>query len=191
MIHDPTRDQEHLVQAQLYSYRSLLLFRLLKQAPLPYRENLRVMRALAPSFVVWVVQHADVPDAGKYCLLRRGDDTASDTLEIEYRPSAEERGQQELAERAIMRHIRKIGCWPLKRVFPGHGSSVHYGSQFPMTGHDEGPMTTEPSGRLRGTKSVYLADGSTFAYLPAKGPTLTLMANANRVGTALVGRLAS
>ena len=189
MIHDPTRDKEHLVQAQLYSYRSLMLFRLLKQAPLPYRENLRLMRALAPSFVIWVVQHSDTPGPGKYCMLRRGSDPSSDRLEIAYRPPADEVARQDHAERTIMRHIRKTGCWPFKRVFPGHGSSVHYGSQFPMTTRADKPLTTEPTGRLRGTRAVFLADGSTFAYLPAKGPTLTLMANADRIGTGLLARL--
>ena len=181
MVYDPTRDQNNLVQAQSYSYRSLMLFRLLKQAPLPYREGLRIMRALAPSFVIWVVQHDDVPDSAKYCVLRRGSDPASDRLEIGYRLSTESARRQDECEKTIMRHIRKIGCCPIKRVHPGHGSSVHYGGQFPMT-RDDKPLTTDPAGRLRGTKAVYIVDGSSLAYLPAKGPTLTLMANANRVG---------
>ena len=47
---------------------------------------------------------------------------------------------------------------------------------------DDRPLTTEPSGRLRGTHGVFVADGAALAYLPAKGLTLTLMANANRIG---------
>jgi hypothetical protein len=34
---------------------------------------------------------------------------------------------------------------------------------------------------LGGTKNVFVADGSGFKYLPAKGLTLTLMANAHLV----------
>ena len=48
---------------------------------------------------------------------------------------------------------------------------------------DERELTVTPSCRLRGTKSVYLADGSVLPNLPAKALTLTLMANAERVGT--------
>ena len=48
-----------------------------------------------------------------------------------------------------------------------------------------GELTTEPSGRLRGTENVYLADGSVFPRLPSKGLTFTMMANADRVGTGL------
>ena len=53
-----------------------------------------------------------------------------------------------------------------------------------MTTEDK-PLTTEPSGRLRGLRVVYIADGAAFAYLPAKGPTFTLMANAHRIGVGI------
>ncbi len=188
IIYDPTMDREHLVQAQMYSYRSLHLFRLLKEAPLPHREGLRIMRALAPHFVIWVIQHEDVPTQRKYCVLRRGRAAADETLEIEYGDSAVERALREQHEKRIAGFVRRLGCLPLKRVHAIHGSSVHYAGQFPMTTEDR-PLTTEPSGRLRGTRAVYLADAAAFAYLPAKGPTLTLMANANRIGVKLRERL--
>jgi hypothetical protein len=187
IIHDPTMDGRHLVQAQMYSYRSLHLFRLLKESPLPHREGLRIMRALAPSFVICVVQHEDLPDARKYCVLKR-DDATGDVLEIQYGDSVEERLHRQQCEKHIARFVRHLGCLPLKRMHAIHGSSVHYAGQFPMT-RDGRPLTTERSGRLRGTRAVYLADGASFAYLPAKGLTLTLMANANRIGTGLRDRL--
>jgi hypothetical protein len=188
MIHDPSRDGEHLVQAQMYSYRSLQLFRLLRETPLAHREGLRIMRALAPHFVIWVIQHEDAPTPRKHCVLRRGDSSGDDVLEIEYEESAEEIAKRERDEASIARFVRRLGCLPLKRVQAAHGSSVHYGGQLPMT-HDDRPLTTEPSGRLRGTRSVYAADGAVLAYLPAKGPTLTLMANADRIGADLRQRL--
>jgi len=43
---------------------------------------------------------------------------------------------------------------------------------------------------LRACHHVYLADGSVFPWLPAKGLTFTLMACADRVGTLLAARLA-
>jgi hypothetical protein len=180
MIYEPEHGDDH-AQMQMYSYRSLLLFRLLKEAPLSYREALRIFRTLAPSFAIWVVQHPDHVGPGKSCVLRRGAIFTDDTLQIAYRYSEDDIHRQRQAERVFVRHIRKLGCWPIRRVHPGDGSSIHYGGQFPMSGEPR-PLTTELTGRLRGTSSVFLADGSTFAYLPAKGPTFTLMANANRIG---------
>jgi hypothetical protein len=187
IIHDPTMDGKHLVQAQMYSYRSLQLFRLLKETPLSHREGLRILRALAPHFVIWVIQHEDLPNMQKYCVLRHGGESG-DTLEIGYGDSADDRVRRERHEKRIAGFARQLGCLPLKRVHAIHGSSVHYAGQFPMTREDR-PLTTELSGKLRGTRAVYLADSSTFAYLPAKGLTLTLMANANRIGVDLLKRL--
>jgi hypothetical protein len=180
MIYDPTGDREHLVQGQLYSYRSLLLFRLLKESPLAYREGLRVIRGLAPNFVILVIMHEDYRREDSYCLLRKNGET--DHLEIVYRPTEETDAQHRAYERVMTSCLRRLGCWPLKTVHPGHGSSIHYGSQLPFT-HEDRPLTTDPSGHLRGTRWVYIADGAAFAYLPAKGLTLTLMANGDRVGT--------
>ena len=129
-----------------------------------------------------------MPTPRKYCVLRRGRAPADETLEIEYGNSAEELARMEQHEKRFAGFIRRLGCLPLKRVRAIHGSSVHYAGQFPMTREDR-PLTTELSGKLRGTRAVYLADSSTFAYLPAKGLTLTLMANANRIGVDLLKRL--
>ena len=47
------------------------------------------------------------------------------------------------------------------------------------------PLTCDRTSRLRATRAVYLADGSVFPWLPPKGLTFNIMANANRVGTEL------
>jgi hypothetical protein len=181
MIYDPTGDQGHLVQAQMYSYRSLLLFRLLTESRLPLRESLRVVRSVAPSLVIWVIQHEDSLADNQYCRLRRVGLPEGDVLEIVYVPDVASDRRRRAHERFMMRYMRRLGCWPLKTVRPPHGSSVHYGGQLPST-IEEKPLTTDRTGRLRGTRSVYVADGAALGYLPAKGSTFTLMANANQIG---------
>ena len=42
-------------------------------------------------------------------------------------------------------------------------------------------LTTTSSGRMRAFENLWLADGSTFPFLPAKNLTFTLMANASRI----------
>ncbi len=189
MVYDPTGDREHLVQAQLFSYRSLLLFRLLQESSLPSRESLRILRALSPSLVIFLIHHEDHQAPGKHCILRRTPDGSGDYLELSYEQSEEDRRVIEARERVLLRHIRRLGCLPLKTVRPGHGSSIHYASQLPISREDK-PLTTELSGRLRGTQRVSIADGSSLPYVPAKGLTLTLMANADRVGTQVLKALA-
>jgi choline dehydrogenase-like flavoprotein len=178
-----------VVQAQLFSYRSLLTFKLMKESPLAYRESLRVLRLLIPNLAVLGIHHADRPASGKRCALRRGAGNAPDRLEITYRPSAEEERMHVEDERAVLRGFRRLGCLPLKAVRPGHGASLHYAGTFPMVPDGDDPLTCEVDGRLRATRAVYLADGSIFPWIPPKGLTFNLMAHADRVGVLLARRL--
>jgi choline dehydrogenase-like flavoprotein len=49
-----------------------------------------------------------------------------------------------------------------------------------MTDADQ-PLTATPDCRSRDFQNLFLVDGSTFPFLPAKNLTFTLMANAARV----------
>jgi len=78
--------------------------------------------------------------------------------------------------------LRDLGCL----VPPGMGgarpmgASVHYAGTLPMTTEDR-PWTTRPDGSSRDFGNLFIADGATFPFLPAKNLTFTLMANAVRI----------
>jgi choline dehydrogenase-like flavoprotein len=175
----------HLVQAQVFSYRSLLTFKLMKELPLPARQSRRILQVLMPAFSILGIHHEDRPTPDKTCVLRRGE---PDVLEIRYRPGDAEERLQRADERVLLRGFRRLGCLPLKRIRPGNGSSIHYAGTFPITGEDR-PLTCDRDSRLRGTRAVYLADGSVFPWLPPKGLTFNIMANADRVGTIVAERV--
>lgn len=174
-----------LVHAQIYSYRSLLLFKLAKEAFLPVRESIRVMRDLASSFVIVGIHHEDRPTSEKYCILRKAGPGKREPLEVSYGTDPRTGRERSRSERIILGALRSLGCWPLRRIDPGSGASIHYGGTIPMSS-EERELTVTPRCLLRGTRSVYLADGSVFPYLPAKALTLSLMANADRVGHAVL-----
>jgi hypothetical protein len=88
-------------------------------------------------------------------------------------------------ERTLLGFFRKLGCIPLRMIRPGHGSSLHYGGTFPIAPESTDPLSCDTTSRLRATRRVYLADGSVFPWLPPKGLTFNIMANANRVGAHL------
>ncbi len=178
-----------LVQAQYYSYRSLLSFKLLKESPLAHRDSLHLMSLLQPLLGIIGIHHEDRPTAAKTCVLRRMSARGADRLELDYRPTREEEEQQRIDEKAILKGFRRLGCLPLRRIRPGHGSAIHYAGGLPMSS-EGGELTCDVNGRLAGSRSVYIADGAAFGTLPAKGLTFTIMANANRVGTQLAEELA-
>lgn len=184
VVYDPQVPGRPYVHGRVHSFRSLLNFKIIKEMPLPYREGVRVMRLLQPCLAIVALDQEDRPTPEKYCVLHRGPADGPDRLEIVYSISEEIRQQQIRQEKTILRHFRKLGCYAFKRVWPGYGASLHYGGTFPMS-REEKELTTGLNGLLRGTRSVYIADGSVFPYLPAKGITFTMMANANRIGEAI------
>jgi len=203
MLGGEVRDQRHslaqltalvqmsdrVVQAQLFSYRSLLTFKLMKESPLAYRESLRILRLLIPNFAILGIHHEDHPTSAKSCVLRRGAPDQPDRLELAYRQSQEEERANRADERVLLRFFRRLGCLPLRSIRPGHGASLHYAGTFPIQ-PEGGEFTCDADSRLRGTRAVYLADGSIFPWIPPKGLTFNLMANADRVGHLLAQSLA-
>lgn len=177
---DP-KSSDPVSQAQIYSYRSLLAFKLVKESPLPYRESIKLMRMLQSHFVIVGIHHEDSPTKNKKLYLDALGDISSGETIVEYKRSSEEDQLRRRTEKKLMRNFYKLGCIPLKRIDTGDGSSIHYAGTLPMS-CEEKPLTTRADGSLRDIDGVYIADGSVFPNLPAKGLTFTCMANANRVG---------
>lgn len=204
MIGRPARDKRHslaqisgfyapegrdlgMVVTQLFSHRSLLTFRLLKEAPIAYQEGLKIMRLLTSAFAILGISHDDTMSPLRNCRLEQNDG-GSDRLVVSYELSSEEKARHASDEKKVMRFFRRLGCWPIKAIHPGYGSSIHYAGTFPMAaaGND---LTCDAACRVRATRAVYVADGSPFPYLPAKGLTFTIMANANRIASLLADKL--
>lgn len=64
------------------------------------------------------------------------------------------------------------------------GGDIHYAGTLPMR---DTPVIGETTslGEVKGMDGVYIADGACLPILPAKSHTLTIMANADRIGSAI------
>lgn len=95
----------------------------------------------------------------------------------------------ERLQRQLSRSFRRLGALMLPGSFTSAepGSDLRYGGTFPMR---ERPRAEEVdrTGELAGWPGLHLVDLSIFPAMPAKHPTLTLMANADRIGRAVAGR---
>ena len=105
-------------------------------------------------------------------------------------PSGARRGADAARdEQLLLRFFRQLGVRALKTIRPGHGSSLHYGGTFPIVPVGARPAHLRSDEPPRAPRApVYLADGSIFPWLPPKGLTFNIMANADRVGTLLARR---
>jgi choline dehydrogenase-like flavoprotein len=107
-------------------------------------------------------------------------DTAA--LSLVYEPPEDEAARVAQALKRARRSLRALGCV----VAPGAthvrpmGASVHYAGTLPMSVEDK-PFTVTPGCRSRDVENLFVVDGSTFPFLPAKNITFSLMANAVRV----------
>ncbi len=71
-------------------------------------------------------------------------------------------------EKLFRKVLKQVGCWPIKKVFPGFGASAHYAGTLPFSDNPDA-FGLRSCGKLISTRNVYAADASGFKYLPAKG----------------------
>jgi choline dehydrogenase-like flavoprotein len=67
------------------------------------------------------------------------------------------------------------------------GADIHYSSTLPMALHPSVGQTSK-WGEVFGLKDIYVVDGSCLPSLPEKSHTLTIMANADRIGRYLASK---
>ena len=79
--------------------------------------------------------------------------------------------------------FRRLGTVVLPGSFTlgAPGSDAHYAGTFPMRAEPR-PLETDRFGMLHGHPGLYIVDGSVLSALPTKSHTLTIMANAARIG---------
>ncbi len=171
------------ISAQFYSYRSLLLSRMLKSIPCPPSLGLLFLRLTATAFTCVNVHFPDWPSSRRWMSLNR-----DGSIQAECAWEADEIGWMNRQERRLLKHLLALRCLPLGIAKPEHGASIHYAGTLPYSETGR-PLTTDAAGRLNGFQSVFVADASTWRFLPAKGLTLTLMANARRIAQQAVREL--
>lgn len=180
LFHDPEKNNEDVAMASLYSYRTLLLFRLLNQVPLGTRDGRILLQYLLPAITIAGIHQPDRKTSGKYIWIEKDDDSFNGII---LRASAEideeEKRKYKKREALFLKTLKKLGLQPLKKIIPGYGASIHYAGTLPYD-NSEKQLTLLPTGRLAMHRNIYVADGSGFAFLPAKGITFSLMANAHR-----------
>ncbi len=183
VYYDRLKDNSDVSMAALFTYRSLLLFRLIKETPLNFADGRLLQQYLMPAYVIAGIHHSEQYGDRKYIELHPdGSSPTSDKLFAEYILTKDEDEAVKEKEKAFFKTLRSLGCLPISRLNPGNGSSIHYAGSLPFSDTDR-PLTTSIDGRLHGTHSVFIADGSSFRFLPAKGISFTLMANAERVAS--------
>jgi hypothetical protein len=177
------KNKHNIEVANFFTYRSLLLFKLIKESPLSLKISRLLFKFLEPSLVIVGYHIPKSKSKKEYLVLEKNNETV---LKDQLKLFSEEDKKEEIHEKSLVSklkiNLRKLGCYPLKIIKTPKGSSIHYAGTFPYSKTNK-PFTTSLKGELSATKNVYIIDASSFAFLPAKGITLTAMANAHRVAS--------
>jgi len=181
LFHDEGRSGENVGMALLYSYRALMMFRLVGPMRLNLVDSRIMLNYLMSGLVIMGIHHPEAASDSKNLHLEAdADSVTGDKLLINYTSTVSELEARRSRERKYLKIMRSLGCHALGRFDAGPGSSFHYAGTLPFANSCE-PFRLLENGQLSGTRKVFVADGSGFRFLPARGLTLSLMANAHLV----------
>src|SRR6185312_6462564 len=114
IAYDNQKNGKHIPIASLLSYRSLLLFRLLKEMPVPFREGREILQYLQSGFMIAGIHHPDYLNSERKWIELRPDSSSptGDSLWIEYSLSSEEESRVQKDQKGILRALRQMKCYP-------------------------------------------------------------------------------
>lgn len=177
-----TKAAPEYVHGQITTLKTAMMHPIIQRLPFDLRTSAIIGRAMHAALGVVNLNFHDTRRDENYITLI-GDGSGSEPrLALHYSPDAAEPRRLRDGMARTRKALRKLGCI----VPPGMthvrpmGASVHYAGTLPMTGEGR-EWTTDENCRSRDFPNLYIVDGSTFPFLPAKNITFTLMANALRV----------
>ena len=166
--------------AQLYGYRSLQLFRLLSSLPLAAPQAMKILALLSPSLVIADIRFPGLPLPINTLTLQKKNNGDSVHIAMDLHP--EDSAARKRSLRRLHATMRLLGLLPVKTLWLPEASTTHYAGTIPVSDAPEGSLSADRNGKVRGFTNVYAADASLFRCLPPTPHTLTIMANANRIG---------
>ncbi len=174
------------VHCMVTTLKTAMLHPVIERFPLDLRTGIHMMRNIHAALGVVNVNFHDTRRDDCTVTLDVGEGADYPQLVLDYVPPANEQARIKHTVQRLKKVLRKLGCF----VPPGMvhtrpmGASVHYAGTLPMSVEPR-PMTVSAECRSHDFPNLYIADGATLPFLPAKNITFTLMANAARVAACI------
>jgi choline dehydrogenase-like flavoprotein len=174
------------VHCMVTTLKTAMLHPVIEKFPFDLRTSLYLFRNLHAALGVVNVNFHDTRRDDSYLSLDVTQDPARPALVVRYAPPAGEAARIASSLGRLKKVLWQLGCV----VPPGMvhvrpmGASVHYAGTLPMSVTPR-PHTVSPDCRSHDFPNLYIADGASYPFLPAKNITFTLMANAARVAERL------
>jgi choline dehydrogenase-like flavoprotein len=181
----PAAAPSEYVHGLITTLTTAMIHPIAQQLPVDLGTATLVTRAVRSTLGMVNVNFHDTRRPDNEVWLSPGTEGGASELRIRYQPPADESERIGKSLRTVGRFLRNLGCLvpPGMSAVRPMGASVHYAGTLPMSAEDR-PWTTRPDGSSRDFRGLFIADASTFPFLPAKNLTFTLMANAVRMAEA-------
>ncbi len=172
------------VHGQITCLTTALVHPIVQKIPLDLRTAIDFFRNTRSGLGILNLNFADTRRQGNTITLGK-DSNGQTSLIIGYTAQRGEKKEIRQALRRAKKSLFRLGCI----VPPGtvrvrsKGESVHYAGTMPMS-KISGKYTTSEYCQSHSFANLFIVDGSTFPFLPAKNITFSLMANAVRVAEA-------
>ncbi len=178
-------DPRHYIHGQVTTLKTAMLHPIMQNLPCDLRAAMFLVREMHCALGIVNINFHDTRREGNSVTLERDAASGLEKLVIEYAPAREESAWVAQGVAKVKRALWKLGCV----VPPGMahvrpmGASAHYAGTLPMS-HTRAAHTTDEFCRSHEFENLFIVDGATYPFLPAKNITFTLMANAVRVAEA-------
>jgi choline dehydrogenase-like flavoprotein len=170
------------IHGQVTTLKTALMQPVLQFMPLDWKTAAFLGRNLHAAMGVINVNYSDTRREGNIVSIKPVPTDDNSILKIRYTPPAGEKKKIAASLKRIKKFFSSLGVI----VPPGQahirpmGASVHYSGTLPMSKEPK-PRTLSPNCKSHDFENLYIVDGTSFPFLPAKNLTFTLMANAARV----------
>ena len=181
LVGDP---RKYYVHGQVTTLKTTMLHPIVQNVPLDLRTSLDIFRNVHAALGLVNLNFHDTRRDTNQLTVEPGDQGRTRLL-VKYQPADDEPKTLKRARKQLKKALWKLGCVvpPGMEHMRPMGASVHYAGTLPMSA-SSAPRATTPTGRSYDFENLWLIDGTTFPFLPAKNLTFTLMANATRIAMA-------
>ena len=177
-----SENPKEYVHGQLTTLKSALIHPIVQNIPFDLKNSTFVFRNLHSALGVINLNFSDFRRENNYVTLIRNKTSSSSRLFINYTPSSFEPAILKKTIKTLKKAIFELGCIvpPGMTYIRPMGASVHYSGTIPMT-KGQTQYTTSENCQSHDFENLFIVDGTSFPFLPAKNLTFSLMANAIRV----------
>jgi len=178
--------EEETVHCLITTLKTAMIHPVIEKFPLDLKTSLFLFRHIHAALGVINLNFHDTRRATSYLTLDPGQGNKQSSLVMKYTPPDGESDRIETTLKRVKKILWKLGCMvPPGMVYTRPmGASVHYAGTLPMS-EIKAPWTVTADCQSHDFGNVYIADGASYPFLPAKNITFTLMANALRVADAM------